>query len=160
SKLLSFYHKNSSPNSFKDTFPKILIKDLREIPVPLLPVDNAEIANIVIAVIYCLSNQKDLKRHRNNFIEMINEKYKLNKISNRLSNWDGLRFGDFLKELKKYKIKLSLSEEAEWMQYFNEQKQKAQELKSEIERVDAEIDKMVYKLYGLTEEEIKIVEGK
>jgi len=29
----------------------------------------------------------------------------------------------------------------------------------EIVRVDEEIDKRVYQLYGLTEEEIKIVEG-
>ena len=56
-------------------------------------------------------------------------------------------------------MQLALSEEAEWMQYFNEQKQKAQELKSEINRVDTEIDRMVYELYGLTEEEIAIVEG-
>lgn len=27
------------------------------------------------------------------------------------------------------------------------------------ERIDKEIDQLVYKLYGLTEEEIKIVEG-
>jgi hypothetical protein len=29
----------------------------------------------------------------------------------------------------------------------------------QIAKVDAEIDKQVYELYGLTEEEIKIVEG-
>lgn len=34
----------------------------------------------------------------------------------------------------------------------------AQQLKSEIEKTDAEIDRLVYELYGLTEEEIKIVE--
>lgn len=48
---------------------------------------------------------------------------------------------------------------AEWMQYFNEQKQKAQALKAEINRVDAEIDKIVYQLYELSEEEISIVEN-
>jgi len=42
----------------------------------------------------------------------------------------------------------------------NEQKQKAQELKSEINRVDAEIDNIVYLLYGLNENKIKIVEEK
>ena len=68
-------------------------------------------------------------------------------------------FKEFLKELKKAKVKLSLSEEAEWMQYFNEQKQKAQSLKAQIEKTDKEIDQMVYELYGLTEEEIRIVEG-
>ena len=44
------------------------------------------------------------------------------------------------------------------MDYFNEQKQKARSLKSEIDKTDREIDRMVYKLYGLTDEEIKIVE--
>jgi len=32
-------------------------------------------------------------------------------------------------------------------------------LKKEIEKVDEEIDQEVYELYGLTEEEIKIIEG-
>jgi hypothetical protein len=32
-------------------------------------------------------------------------------------------------------------------------------LKREIESTDKQIDKLVYELYGLTEEEIKIVEG-
>ena len=34
-----------------------------------------------------------------------------------------------------------------------------QNSKAEIEKTDKEIDKMVYELYGLSEEEIKIVEG-
>jgi hypothetical protein len=38
-------------------------------------------------------------------------------------------------------------------------KQKALALKAEIDRTDKEIDQMVYELYGLTEEEIRIVEG-
>ncbi|MDZ7775968.1 MAG: hypothetical protein U5L09_10435 [Bacteroidales bacterium] len=63
-----------------------------------------------------------------------------------------------LKELKKQKVKLSLSEESEWMQYFNEQKQKANELQTQITQTDREIDRMVYDLYGLTDEEIRIVE--
>lgn len=35
----------------------------------------------------------------------------------------------------------------------------ALELKSQIDRTDKEIDRMVYELYGLTEEEIQIVEN-
>ena len=40
SELISFYHSNSSPNAFKGTFPKILLQDLRELPVPLITKDN------------------------------------------------------------------------------------------------------------------------
>jgi len=58
----------------------------------------------------------------------------------------------FLDQLKKLKVKLSLFEEAESITYFNEQKEKAISLQTEI-------DQMVYELYVLTEEEIRIVEG-
>ena len=44
------------------------------------------------------------------------------------------------------------------MQYFIEQKEKAQALKEEIAKTEREIDFMVYELYGLTEKEIAIVE--
>lgn len=50
-------------------------------------------------------------------------------------------------------------QEVEWEDYFSEQKQKVQTLKAEIDKTDREIDRMVYELYGLTEEEIGIVEG-
>jgi len=70
----------------------------------------------------------------------------------------GNDFGVFLKELKKQRIKLSVSEEAAWMQFFEEQKAKALGMQQKIDQTDREIDQMVYDLYGLTEEEIRIVE--
>ena len=56
-------------------------------------------------------------------------------------------------------ITLSLSDQSEWKGYFEEMKNKVNQLQSEIEKTDKQIDQMVYELYGLTEEEIKIVEG-
>lgn len=35
----------------------------------------------------------------------------------------------------------------------------AKELDKEIEKVDRSIDRLVYELYGLSEEEIRVVEG-
>ncbi len=80
-------------------------------------------------------------------------------MSNNLQKWYLLSYAEFIKELSKKRIKLSLSEEAEWEDYFNEQKQKALALKSEIDQTDREIDLMVYGLYELTEEEIGVVEN-
>ena len=70
-----------------------------------------------------------------------------------------LSYGEFIKELGKKKIKLSLSQEAEWEDYFSQEQQKAVVLKQQIDTTDKEIDQMVYALYGLTEEEIAIVEN-
>jgi hypothetical protein len=75
-----------------------------------------------------------------------------------------LEFVDFIKELNKA-IKtakgtpLTKKDEFEWMDLFEENKKKAVELKAEIDKTDKEIDRMVYELYGLSEEEIRIVEG-
>ena len=96
---------------------------------------------------------------QNQFIQLLQSKFTIEKLTKKLENWYELEFRDFLKELKKAKVQMSLAEEAEWMHYFNEQKQKAQAIKAEIEKTDSEIDQMVYELYGLTEEEIEIVES-
>lgn len=55
-------------------------------------------------------------------------------------------------------MKLSLSEGAEGEDYFIQESAKAQELKARINATDKEIDRMVYQLYELTEEEVEIVE--
>ena len=70
-----------------------------------------------------------------------------------------IEFSEFVKELKKAKIKLSLNEEMEWEKVFMEEKKKTLDIKNEIELIDKENDGMVYELYGLSEEEIKIIEG-
>jgi len=79
-----------------------------------------------------------------------------------LENWDESDWDTFKAELAKGKTEirdLSIKERREWQSYFTEQKEKAAETRAVIENTDREIDQMVYRLYGLTEEEIKIVEN-
>ena len=45
------------------------------------------------------------------------------------------------------------------MELFEENKKKGLELKFQIDQTDKEIDRMVYELYGLTEDEIQLVEN-
>lgn len=54
---------------------------------------------------------------------------------------------------------MTLKEQDEWEDYFNDYKSEINKLQAEISSLEDEIDKMVYKLYGLTDEEIKIVEN-
>ena len=105
-----------------------------------------------------LSKNKELQELKTKFIKILSSKYPEKKISNKLENWTELDFKAFSKELEKQKVKLPLSEQAEWLEYFEKEKTKAQEVKNIIEKTDKEIDKMVYTLYDLTEKEIKIVE--
>lgn len=93
------------------------------------------------------------------FQRTIQRRLNLAGLPLKLQEWHLLSFSGFTKELAKKKVKLSLAAEAEWEDYFGAEAQKAQALQSEINKTDSEIDQMVYALYGLTEEEIKIVEG-
>lgn len=157
SSLMWFYLK-STGYVLRGGYFTFKTKFLEPFPLPQLKKINDQ-NSIIESVNQIIDNTTLFQNVQNQFIQLLQSKFSIEKLTKKLENWYELEFGDFLKELKKAKVQLSLSEEAEWMQYFNEQKQKAQTLKSEINRVDAEIDKMVYQLYGLTEEEIAIVEG-
>ena len=56
-------------------------------------------------------------------------------------------------------FKLSLIQQDEREDYFNQYKAACSELVAKIAETDKEIDTRIYALYGLKEEELKIVEG-
>lgn len=101
----------------------------------------------------------DFQTLTSKFVRSIQRKFNLEKMTTKMQNWYLLSYAEFIKELSKKKVKLSLSEEAEWEDYFDGQKQKAQTLKSKIDQIDQNIDRKVYGMYGVTEgEETKTVE--
>lgn len=102
---------------------------------------------------------KKLQNEKEKFINRLKSNTEIEKISTRLDNFYDFDFKSFLSELNKQKVNLSLTQQDEWEEYFNTYKSKINQLQSDIEITDRKIDQMVYELYGLTEEEIKIVEG-
>ncbi|MEY3498675.1 MAG: hypothetical protein RL308_344 [Bacteroidota bacterium] len=93
------------------------------------------------------------------FLSLLISKYNFESVSTKLQIWYNLEFKGFDKELNKIGVKLTLPEELEWLKFFNDQKSKISILLERCNKTDKEIDQMVYKLYELTAEEIKIVEG-
>lgn len=155
SKLLRFLYENSINEGGK-VFAQVKIIYVDPLPIKIAKEETQK--PFITKVEEIISVTSQFKTIQSSFIGLLKSKFPIEKLTTKLQNWHELEFKYFLKELKKVKIQMSLSEEAEWMHYFNEQKQKAQVLKAEIEKTDREIDQMVYELYGLTEEEIKIVE--
>jgi hypothetical protein len=107
SKLLSFYHLNTSANAFKGAFPKLLIKDLMSFPIAKID----------------FSDPKGKARH-DRMVELVDRMLSLHKQ---------------LSAAKTSHDKTTIQRQ--------------------IDATDEQIDQLVYELYGLTEEEIKIVEG-
>src|SRR5690554_438200 len=168
SSLFAFYHKSmtSAENKAFAQFKGTYILDF-----PVKFNINMDFSTPVNRLIDLYANLRVLKL---NFKTYFSGYYNITKVTRTLEYWYDLDFIRFVKELSKA-IKntnkergkenldpisaLTKKDEFEWMELFTENKKKAQELQTQIAKTENEIDQMVYELYGLTEEEIRIVEN-
>ena len=107
-----------------------------------------------------LSLNSQLQEKRSRFLRRLTENMDGVKITTALQTFDQMDFADFVAELKKQKIKLSLVQQDEWEEYFNQYAQVCKQLTEDIQTTDQEIDNRVFDLYGLTPDERQIVIGK
>lgn len=157
SKLIR-YELNSNRRSNIHIYPD----DWRKL---LLPKPSSLIAKELEHMSELITSQTlELSKTISFIIKNIITKFSIEKISRKLQNWNELEFGEFVKELnkaiKKEKgIQLSEKDESGWFELFENYKNNSEELKYKIDQKNKEIDQLIYNLYGLTEEEIKIVEN-
>ena len=147
SKLLRWYYET--------TFPTLHVQrnELASLPIPSLS-DSDELE---IMTDKMLSLNKQLQERRSRFLRRLGENIEGVKITTALQSFDELDFAGFVAELKKQKIRLSLSQQDEWEPYFNDYKEACITLREQIQETDKEIDTRVFDLYGLTPEEREIV---
>ena len=136
-------------------FAKISLDDLSCFPIP----ECADQQPFIELADKMLSLNKDLQAKRARFIRRLRDNMPDIKITGTLETFDTLDFAGFVAELKKQKIKLSLVQQDEWEEYFGQYKAALNEISAQISATDKEIDERVYALYGLTEDEIKTIEG-
>ena len=104
-----------------------------------------------------LTLNEAFQKKSSNFIKVVKQSFALEKVSVKLESFYELDFDGFVKELKQ---KITPKLKLEWLEVFEDTKKELLDLKQQIDSTDKEINALVYKLYGLTEEEIKIVEGR
>lgn len=155
SKLLNLIYQNISQEKGR-TFAEVKKVYLEKLPIRNISLKEQQ--PFIEKADKMLALNKDLQDVSDKFQRTLKRKFSFEDLPKKLQDWYNLSFADFIKELGKQKIKLSLAEESEWEDYFITEQQKAQSLKNTITKTDKEIDQMVYELYGLTEEEIEIVE--
>jgi type I restriction-modification system DNA methylase subunit len=162
SKLFSWFISKTSPKGNRMTFPKVLIGDIRNLPIKIInqveQLPFIENANKMIKI------NSDLQKLSLKFTSYLIGKYHLAGLPVSLENWYNLNFTTFIRELNQVIKKnngkpLSKIEEFDWIDLFEDNIQKALINKTNLEQIDQLIDQMVYELYGLSEEEIKIVEN-
>lgn len=170
SKLMFFYLKNIC-STLQGGYFDFRRPYIEQIPIKLH--DNVINESLGIKADTNLTINNQLQLLINKFKRYLISQFRLIKLTKKIQNWHELDFGEFIKELNK-NIKtnnkilvskeleptplLTKKDEFEWLDLFEENKQNAKKLQNQIDVTDNEIDTMVYKLYDLTEEEIKIVE--
>ena len=160
SKLAGFLLKENA-FSKKETFPQIRLHWLKEFPIPRIINNQAKLITMVESIV---DGKVELNKLTNKFLIYFSGQYKLTKLSKKLENWYELSFTDFIEELNKAikatgQTPLTKKDEFDWIDLFEENKSKAQSLIAEIVENDANIDKMVFELYGLNPDEINIVKS-
>ena len=93
---------------------------------------------------------KRLQQQTGKFTRNLQREFNIDKPSNRLQNWHELSYKEFVKELEKNKIKLSLPQKAAWEEYFTNEAQQTQTLQHQIAATDQQINQAVEVLYGLS----------
>jgi hypothetical protein len=82
------------------------------------------------------------------------------KFTNRLREWWKLDFKSFRAEIKKaFKDDIPLKQRNEWENFLREEGEKVRRLTAEIEQAERDIDAIVYKLFGLTPDDIALLES-
>jgi hypothetical protein len=153
--LLGFYFRNKYAE-FDDVFPQIKINHFKSLPIKNVTLEFQE--PFIEKVDVMLNLSKEIEESSQKFQRMLQRKFDLEELRANYKTGTCLAIKSLLLNLAR-KSKLTLAQEAEWEDYFNSEKAKALEIKKQIDDTDKEIDRMVYALYELTEEEIKIVEG-
>ena len=159
SKVVEFFMHSISTKK-QGSYYSYLNRFLEEIPIPIHIDEKIKEYSIKYQ-----DNQYKLVQLSDKFIDYMMHNVKGVVLTGRLHSWYKLKFGEFISELNKAikkgnGEKLSKMDEMEWMEVFESKKAEAQTLKFEINKTDKEIDQIVYELYSLTEEEIKIIEEK
>ena len=155
SDLMNFYHKFKFLDLEKDIFQKVLIANCKEFPIPEIPLEAQQ--PFIALADKILTLNETLQKKSTNFLKVVKQTFALEKISTKLETFYNLDFDGFMKELKQ---KVTPKTKLEWLEVFEETKKSLQDLKQQIDSTDKEINALVYKLYNLTDEEIKIVEGR
>lgn len=132
-------------------FAKISLDNLGTFPIPLIRDESDKILFDYHTKIK--QRFKILSEIESSFLSLVNNKYKVTFSTNILFK----EFSILIKYLQKANVSLSLSEQSEWLSYYESEKKKAIMISEEIIELENKVNLFVCNLYGLSDEEISLL---
>lgn len=155
SKLMDFTYKFLVPEEGR-VFAEVKAVNLAKLPIPRATFEQQQ--SLANKGEQMMDLNKQLHDGIDSALELIQTEYQPKKNSQNLEKFYTLGIHPFLEELEKQEVKLSLTQKEELIIWYKERSDKLNKITQQIDVLDNEIDKEVYKLYNLTNEEIKIIE--
>lgn len=156
SKLISYWFIKTFGKLQRGIFPQFKIKELQTFPICNASLEIKK--NLSDKVQSLIQLNKTLVEEQRKAIKLFEIEYKPKNISKNLEHFYELGLNPFFEELEKQGVKLSLSQKEDLISWYKLKSKLLNGLKTQIETLDNEIDQEVYKIYGLTQDEIKIIE--
>lgn len=156
SKLMDFAYKFLVPEAGR-VFAEVKAVNLAKLPIPNATSEQQQ--SLASKAKQMMELNKQLYNGFDSALELIKAEYQPKKISQNLEKFYTLGIHPFIEELEKQKVKLSLTQKEELITWYKEKSDKLNKIKQQIDTLDIEIDQEIYKLYNLTDEEIKIIEN-
>ena len=158
SNLLNFYYEYRF-NVGAEFTTAVAIDNINLFPIKVISIDKQK--TFIKKVDAILNKNASFEDKSTEFLEWLKLEYQIAKTSQKLESFYKFDFDTMKQELKK-KIpngsNLGPKEIGKLKKYFDEYKNELLQLKNEIDKMDIEIDQLVYNLYALTGEEIRTVE--
>ena len=158
SKLFSNYAREKyKQTALRGGYIELRVNQVQDLPFIQIPLTEQQ--PFITLSQTMLDLTKQFNELSNKFTKLLSADLGVAKVTRKIKKWHNLEGDEFFAEVGKQNKTLSLSKKSQWLEHFEAEKQKAVDLQNKISKTDAEIDKMVYELYGLSDEEIKIIEG-
>ena len=155
SKVIRFYLQSIANTSGMGTT-RWINTYVKEFPIPFLSKKEQKSIAQNISKLIKLKNKNN--KTKQTFINLIMSDLKINQPSKQLKNWYNLEWTEFNNELDKNKAEWNITKKKEWQTFFIKEKETIIPLINKISKIDENINKIVYKLYNLSKEEINIIE--
>ncbi len=128
---------------------------VKEIPVPNLPSELKSVLSSEVDLLLQLYKGEQELTYQS--LELLKTEYANIKITKKLENFLSLGWNEFIEELEKQKIKLSLQKKDELTKWFREKQTRFQKAEQQIKTIDESMDKEIYKIYKLSNSDIQII---
>lgn len=130
---------------------------VKQIPIPNVTDEmKAVLLEKVETLLKLNLEQQELQKQA---LEVLRAEYKLPKVTQKLEKFLNLGWNEFLEELEKQRIRLSMTQKDTLNIWFRDKRNVAAKLHELTENLTKEIDRYVYSLYNLDEAEIKLIEA-